>query len=81
MTKARIICFVLTFFLFSNWAFAQQPATLALKESSPTVISKNIYGHFAEHLGRCIYDGFYKDGKIRMDVVEALKKIHTPVLR
>ena len=21
-------------------------------------ISKNIYGHFAEHLGRCIYGGF-----------------------
>lgn len=23
------------------------------------VINKHIYGHFAEHLGRCIYDGFY----------------------
>ena len=22
-------------------------------------ISKNIYGHFSEHLGRCIYQGLY----------------------
>ncbi|NLX69915.1 MAG: alpha-N-arabinofuranosidase [Clostridiales bacterium] len=52
-------------------------------------ISKNIYGHFAEHLGRCIYGGFWvgKDSPIpntdgiRIDVVEALKKVDIPVLR
>ena len=22
-------------------------------------INKNIYGHFSEHLGRCIYNGLY----------------------
>ena len=22
-------------------------------------ISRHLYGHFAEHLGRCIYDGFW----------------------
>ena len=22
-------------------------------------INKDIYGHFAEHLGRCIYEGIY----------------------
>jgi hypothetical protein len=46
-------------------------------------ISKNIYGHFAEHLGRCIYGGFWvgKDSEIpnidgiRKDVVEALKRL------
>ena len=42
-------------------------------------INKNIYGHFAEHLGRCIYGGFYvgdnnkkipnKNG-IRLDVID-----------
>jgi alpha-N-arabinofuranosidase len=51
---------------------------------------QNIYGHFAEDLGRCIYGGFYvgennkkipnKNG-IRLDVVEALKKLKIPVLR
>ena len=52
-------------------------------------ISKEIYGHFSEHLGRCIYGGIYvgKDSPIenvngmRSDVVEALKQIHVPVLR
>jgi len=54
------------------------------------IINKNIYGHFAEHLGHCIYGGFYvgdtnktiphKDG-VRVDVIEALKKLKVPVLR
>jgi len=58
-------------------------------DQSGTVINRNIYGHFAEHLGRCIYDGFYvgdnknipnKEG-IRLDIIEALKKLKVPVLR
>jgi alpha-N-arabinofuranosidase len=52
-------------------------------------INKNIYGHFAEHLGHCIYDGFWVGSEsavpnvrgIRSDVVEALRKIQIPVLR
>ena len=52
-------------------------------------INKEIYGHFAEHLGRCIYGGIYvgEDSPIpntkgiRNDVVEALKAIKLPVLR
>lgn len=52
-------------------------------------ISKYIYGHFSEHLGRCIYGGLWvgKDSPIpntngiRNDVVAALKKIKIPVLR
>ena len=53
------------------------------------IIDKNIYGHFAEHLGRCIYDGIFvgpnspiKNSKgIRLDIVDALRKIKIPVLR
>ena len=52
-------------------------------------IHKEIYGHFSEHLGRCIYEGIYvgENSEIpnvngmRKDVVEALKEIHVPVLR
>ena len=52
-------------------------------------ISKYIYGHFAEDLGRCIYGGFWvdpnlnipKNDRIRLDVVDALKKIQIPDLR
>lgn len=53
------------------------------------VIDKNIYGHFSEHLGRCIYEGMWvgEDSKIpntkgiRNDVLEALKNLSIPVLR
>ncbi len=52
-------------------------------------INRNIYGHFSEHLGRCIYGGLYvgKDSKIpntngvRNDVADALRNIKIPVLR
>ena len=52
-------------------------------------INRNIYGHFSEHLGRCIYGGFWvgEDSPIpntrgiRKDVVEALRQIKIPVLR
>lgn len=51
-------------------------------------ISKYIYGQFAEHLGRCIYEGlFVEDDSIpntngmRNDVVSALKELDIPVLR
>ncbi len=52
-------------------------------------IDKDIYGHFSEHLGKCIYEGLYvgensdipnKNG-MRTDVVEALKEMKIPVLR
>lgn len=52
-------------------------------------IHPEIYGNFSEHLGRCIYGGVFvgtnspipnKNG-MRKDVVEALRRIHLPVLR
>lgn len=52
-------------------------------------INKEIYGHFSEHLGRCIYNGIYvgEDSDIpningiRKDIIEAFKNIKLPVLR
>lgn len=52
-------------------------------------INAEIYGHFSEHLGRCIYEGLYvgEDSDIpnvngmRSDVVNALKNLNIPVLR
>ena len=49
-------------------------------------IDRHIYGQFAEHLGRGIYEGIWvgENSKIpnihgyRKDVVEALRKIHVP---
>ncbi|MHA6626608.1 alpha-N-arabinofuranosidase [Pseudonocardia sichuanensis] len=59
-----------------------------LDVSGPT-ISKHLYGHFAEHLGRCIYGGFWvgedsaipNEGGLRLDVVEALRALDIPNLR
>ena len=58
-------------------------------EQGTETISRHIYGHFAEHLGRCIYDGIWVgEGSeipnvrgIRTDIVEALKAIKIPNLR
>ena len=52
-------------------------------------IAPEIYGHFSEHLGRCIYNGIYvgenspipnTDG-IRNDIIEAFRNIKAPVFR
>ncbi len=57
--------------------------------NTASVIHRNIYGHFSEHLGRCVYEGLYvgEDSPIpntrgmRNDVVAALRGIKIPVLR
>ncbi|WP_229074403.1 alpha-N-arabinofuranosidase [Actinoplanes sp. DH11] len=52
-------------------------------------INRHLYGHFAEHLGRCVYGGFWvgedspipNAGGIRLDVVHALRALRIPNLR
>ncbi|MDR3191547.1 MAG: alpha-N-arabinofuranosidase [Treponema sp.] len=56
-------------------------------------ISRHIYGHFSEHLGRCIYGGYWVGNDpdaaasipntrgIRDDIVKALRQIKIPNLR
>jgi alpha-L-arabinofuranosidase len=52
-------------------------------------ISRHIYGHFAEHLGRCVYEGLWvgEDSPIpntrgiRNDAVAALSELEMPNLR
>jgi alpha-N-arabinofuranosidase len=66
-----------------------QTAKATISNDSQLIISKHIYGQFAEHLGRGIYDGFWvdknmpvkKQDRIRLDIVDALKKIKIPNLR
>ena len=64
-------------------------AILKTKERGPQ-ISRHVYGHFSEHLGRCIYNGGYWVGEdsqipnvrgIRSDIVEAMKAIRVPNIR
>lgn len=65
-------------------------ASLDIVLSEPIgVINPDIYGHFMEHLGACIYDGAWVgEGSaipntrgFRNDVIEALKQIKAPVIR
>ena len=52
-------------------------------------ISRNVYGHFTEHIGGVIYDGVWvgRDSKIpnvdgiRKDLIDKLKQIKAPVIR
>jgi alpha-N-arabinofuranosidase len=80
--------------IFSTLIFAYslsaQNQAILHADFGKTKISKNIYGHFSEHLGKCIYGGFYvgegntkitNTNGIRMDVVDALKKLKVGNLR
>ncbi len=59
------------------------------EENKQGRIEPEVYGHFSEHLGRCIYEGIYVGENsdipnvngMRVDVVEALKELKVPVLR
>jgi alpha-N-arabinofuranosidase len=65
--------------------------TLTVRADEPIgIISPRLYGHFAEHLGRCCYDGLWvgtdctdvsHDGGFRLDVLDALKAMPVPLLR
>ena len=76
---------VLSLGMFSH---AQNTLAIHMDQQGPK-INKEIYGHFAEHLGRCIYGGIYVgEGSsipningFREDVVYALKDMKIPVLR
>ncbi|HEY8929729.1 MAG TPA: alpha-L-arabinofuranosidase C-terminal domain-containing protein [Mucilaginibacter sp.] len=85
MRKFLTLCFACMVFT----AYSQETATLSVSTDSKLTISKYIYGQFAEHLGHGIYGGFWvdkdlpveKQDRIRMDIVNALKKIKIPSLR
>jgi alpha-L-arabinofuranosidase len=65
--------------------------TLTIRADTPIgTISPRLYGHFAEHLGRCCYDGLWvgnqrttiqQQNGFRADVLAALKALPVPMLR
>jgi alpha-L-arabinofuranosidase len=78
------------FCLMANLTFAQQNIISLNINDARYTISKNIYGHFAEHLGNCIYNGFYVGDSsktisntegVRNDIIAALKKLKVANLR
>ncbi|WP_029271452.1 alpha-N-arabinofuranosidase [Flavobacterium sp. KJJ] len=89
MKKALLITFLIT--LCNQVSFAQNETTVvSIKNNADApIINKNIYGHFAEHLGRCIYGGFFvgdtskipNTNGVRNDIITALKELKIPNLR
>ncbi|TWU30401.1 alpha-N-arabinofuranosidase [Bythopirellula polymerisocia] len=94
LIRSDAIHFILALILFPQIVVAAQAATLSATatiqgDQEQGTISKHIYGHFMEHLGRCIYDGLWvgEDSSIpntrgiRNDVIAALKELNCPNLR
>ena len=89
MKKLNLLILLLSF--YNQIIVAQKEATvLSIKNTANTpIINKNIYGHFAEHLGRSIYGGFFvgdtskipNTNGVRNDIIDALKKLKIPNLR
>lgn len=89
--RTRFYITLLFALLTGHPTLGQQTATNIRPHPSPEapVISRHIYGHFAEHLGRCIYGGFYVGPEseipniegLRTDIIDALKALDIPNLR
>ncbi|MEJ8820222.1 alpha-N-arabinofuranosidase [Lacibacter sp. H407] len=82
--------FFLLSFLFFQLAIVAQNSVVVNADQGKVKIDKHIYGHFAEHLGACIYGGFYvgdtnkiipNTNGVRNDIINALKKLKVPNLR
>lgn len=89
MKRSQI--FLLIVFLSVSLSVVSAEKTMVVIKAGEgkNVISKHIYGHFAEHLGHCIYGGIWvgegsaipNTNGYRNDVIAALKKISIPNLR
>ena len=89
MKKYTLLKLAFVFMVFPFTALNAQTSVAIKNDENAPVINRNIYGHFAEHLGRCIYGGLYvgEDSEIpnidgvRTDLIEALKDLQIPILR
>lgn len=86
--KLRLLPFVIAS-LFFNVLYSQTVVSVSTPQKKHQ-ISRHIYGHFAEHLGRCVYGGFYIGDSatnipningVRKDIIAALKNLQIPNLR
>ena len=87
----KTILLLLLFAFYNQILVAQNEPTLITfgNPENAAIINKQIYGHFAEHLGRSIYGGFFVGDTskipntkgVRNDVIAALKALKIPNLR
>ncbi|KGO81494.1 alpha-N-arabinofuranosidase [Flavobacterium beibuense F44-8] len=85
--KKHYFFYLFLFYGITGWA---QNTIRFAPQNDTVIISRHIYGHFAEHLGRCIYDGIYvgesntkipNTNGVRNDIIAALRKLNIPNLR
>jgi len=88
--QAAILILAMSSSLVTQKVNGQEQAYLTVDTQGGTeTISRHIYGHFSEHLGHCIYGGYWvgydseipNTNGIRNDVVKALREIKIPNLR
>jgi alpha-N-arabinofuranosidase len=87
-TFAAILSLVMMVACAGSTLAQEMEITVRADQQGPQ-ISRYLYGQFAEHLGRGIYEGIWvgEDSPIpntngyRNDVVAALKELHIPVIR
>lgn len=89
MNYKKIFQVAIMLLFISAPLIAQNNRLIIESDKGETTINRHIYGHFSEHLGRCIYGGYWvgEDSSvpntrgIRNDIVEALKDVGIPNLR
>lgn len=89
MKKTKNIFFIISLLSIANFLPAQESKIELQTSKAQITISKHLYGHFAEHLGHCIYEGIWVGENsaipnvrgIRTDVVKALRDMGIPNLR
>ena len=90
MKKISLLQSLFVLFLLGISVSGMAQSTIVIHADQPGAkIDKAIYGHFAEHLGHCIYGGIYVGENsdipnvkgFRSDVVSALKGLSVPLIR
>ncbi len=89
LTSLLILCAMIASVNAQSTGEAVKANMIISTDLGTATISRHIYGHFSEHLGHCIYGGYWvgegaaisNTRGIRNDVVEALKKTQIPNLR
>ena len=87
--KIKLLLALAVGIFVAGFAPAQENRLTIRADQGKLTISKNIYGHFSEHLGRCIYEGIWvgEDSPIpntrgmRNDIIDALRALNIPNLR
>ena len=90
MKKNCLVRSLFLLLLLGSSLFGMAQSAIVIHADQPGAkIDKAIYGHFAEHLGHCIYGGIYVGENsdipnikgFRSDVVGALKDLSVPLIR